>query len=77
MSPLQRKRLNELFHSETGDIDIRLRELLEQVGTAERTQEAPLRFARKAVSTLARMGLPNESLESFEAVARYVSTRVR
>jgi geranylgeranyl diphosphate synthase type I len=77
MSPLQQNRLRDLFHSKTGDIEAGLRELLEQVGAAELTQDSPLRFARKAVLTLARVGLPNESLESFEAVARYVSTRSR
>lgn len=77
MSPLQRTRLHELFHAESADAEPRLRELLEQVGAADLTQEAPQRFAAKAVATLARTGLSRESLEAFEAVAHYVSTRTR
>ncbi|MGZ3498158.1 MAG: polyprenyl synthetase family protein [Vulcanimicrobiaceae bacterium] len=77
MSPLQRTRLHELFHSETAEAEPKLRELLEQVGAADLTQEAPRRFAGKAVATLARTGLSRESLEAFEAVAHYVSTRAR
>ena len=77
MSPLQRTRLYELFHPETAEAEPKLRELLEQVGGAELTREAPQRFAAKAVATLERIALSCESLEAFEAVAHYVSTRAR
>jgi len=77
MSQLQRRRLREVFESTSSEAEPRLRELLEATGGAALTSEDPQRYAQKAVAALARTRLSGESLEAFEAVADYVSTRSR
>ncbi len=77
MSPLQRRRLREVFENTNSDAEPRLRELLDATGGEALTSEDPRRYAQKAVAALARTRLSGESLEAFEAVADYVSTRSR
>jgi geranylgeranyl diphosphate synthase type I len=77
MSSLQRRRLREVFETENGDAEPRLRELLETMGGAALTCDDPQRYARKAVAVLAGTQIQRESLEAFEAVADYISTRSR
>jgi geranylgeranyl diphosphate synthase type I len=77
MSQLQRRRLREVFEADSAEAEPRLRELLEATGGPALTHDDPRRFAGKAVTTLARTRLSRESLEAFEAVADYVSTRSR
>lgn len=77
MSQLQRRRLREVFENTSSEAEPRLRELLEATGGAALTSEDPRRYAQKAVAALARTRLSGESLEAFEAVADYVSTRSR
>lgn len=77
MTPLQRKRLREVFESTSSDAEPRLRELLEATGGASLTSDDPRRYAQKAVAALARTRISRESLEAFEAVADYISTRSR
>ncbi len=77
MTQLQRRRLREVFETEGAEGEPRLRELLEASGGEALTRDDPERFAAKAVATLARTRLSRESLEAFEAVADYVSTRSR
>ncbi len=77
MSPLQRRRLREVFEAESAEAEPRLRELLEATGGAALTEDDPQRYARKAVAALARTSISRESLDAFEAVADYVSTRSR
>ncbi len=77
MSQLQRRRLREVFEAESAEAEPRLRELLEATGGAALTHDDPERYAGKAVATLSRTRLSRESLEAFEAVADYVSTRSR
>ncbi len=77
MSPLQRRRLREVFENTSSEAEPRLRELLEATGGAALTRDDPQRYAEKAVAALDRTRLSAESLEAFEAVADYVSTRSR
>jgi geranylgeranyl diphosphate synthase, type I len=77
MSPLQRKRLREVFEAESAEAEPRLRELLEATGGPALTRDDPQRYAEKAVAAVARTRPSCESLEAFEAVADYVSTRSR
>ena len=77
MSSLQRRRLREVFEAENADAEPRLRELLEATGGAALTCDDPRRYARKALAVLAGTNIRRESLQAFEAVADYVSTRSR
>jgi geranylgeranyl diphosphate synthase type I len=71
------QRLCAAFAERNDEATREIRGLLDEAGGPQLTREAPMRFARKAVSVLERCGLPPDTLRTFEDLATYVASRSR
>ncbi|MGH7738461.1 MAG: polyprenyl synthetase family protein [Candidatus Tyrphobacter sp.] len=77
LPPHEQQRLRAAFAERTEESTREIRALLANAGGPELTREAPLRFARKAVSVIASCRPPATALDAFEEMATYVASRSR
>jgi geranylgeranyl diphosphate synthase type I len=79
MAERERARLRALFDGshESEDPLSEIRSLLESVGGAALTRNAPQHFADRATAAVETSGLPSEHVDQFLEVAHYVASRRR